>query len=86
MIRTRAATAAVIALSSHPELWLTALRQLFLLAPRGWWRRFPPLPLPDERYWRFRMETAYGNPEADPLPEDLIAYLQWCRRQPHMER
>ncbi|HET6810530.1 MAG TPA: hypothetical protein VFH50_05935 [Acidimicrobiales bacterium] len=51
------------------------------LAPPGWWRRAPHLPLPDERYLAFRMETAYGDPARPALGEDLVDYLEWCRRR-----
>ncbi|HZP29416.1 MAG TPA: hypothetical protein VFC99_10725 [Acidimicrobiia bacterium] len=47
---------------AHPELWPTALRQAARLAPAGWWRRPPFLPLPDREYLRFRLETQYGSP------------------------
>ena len=43
-----------------------------------WWQRPPFLPLPDPAYVRFRLETQYGD--AAPVdPDDLIAYLEWCR-------
>ena len=32
-----------------------------MLAPDGWWRRPPHLPLPDPAYLRFRMVTAHGG-------------------------
>ena len=32
--------------------------------PPGWWRRPPFLPVPDAAYWRFRMQTAYGDETA----------------------
>ena len=53
--------------------------QLFELAPRGWWRRWPPVPSPDPDYLRFRLQTMYGDPEHEPEPEDLVTYLKWCR-------
>jgi hypothetical protein len=28
------------------------------------------------------MVTAYGNPDADPQPEDVVSYLEWCRDTP----
>ena len=67
----------------HPSLWLTAVRQALRLAPPGWWRRAPFLPLPAPEYLRFRMETAYGG-SGDQLPEpdDLVTYLRWCRNWP----
>lgn len=71
--------AMVVAVATRPDLWLTALATMWRLAPRGWWRRRPYLPLPDGRYWSFRMVTAYGRPEADPVMEDVVSYLEWCR-------
>ena len=79
----------------RPDLWGTAVRQALRLAPRGWWRRPPFLPLPAESYLRFRMVTAYGG---DGMPgheqgdgevdraADLITYLEWCRAWPHLAR
>lgn len=71
--------AAVIAVVRRPSLWLTAVRQIFRLAPNGWWRRAPFLPLPDQRYLRFRLETQYGDAMHETEPRDLVAYLAWCR-------
>jgi hypothetical protein len=51
------------------------------LAAPGWWRRAPHLPVPDERYLAFRMETAYGDPAHPPRADDLVEYLEWCRRR-----
>ena len=69
----------------HPSLWATAIRQLFRLAPSGWWRRAPFLPLPDPAYLRFRLITAYGGSgSTDPLPADLVTYLHWCRAWPEV--
>jgi hypothetical protein len=66
----------------HPALWMTAIVQLGRLAAPGWWRRLPFLPLPDRDYLRFRMITAYGDPEREPEPADLVTYLEWCRAWP----
>ena len=70
---------AVTSVAARPWLWATGLRQLFVLAPRGWWRRKPFLPLPDEHYLAFRMQTMYGDPDHQPEPADLVSYLHWCR-------
>ena len=70
---------AVVAVAVRPRLWGAAAGQLLRLAPPGWWRRWPPVPLPDPAYVRFRMQTAYGDPEGRPDPSDVVAYLQWCR-------
>jgi hypothetical protein len=72
---------AVLRLLARPGLWPTALAQAFRLARRGWWRRPPFLPLPDRDYLRFRWETAYGA-DGRPEPDDLVAYLRWCKEFP----
>ena len=77
--RPKLGTSALIAVVRRPSLWFTAVRQAFRLAPNGWWRRVPFLPLPDERYMRFRMETQYGNAMHSTEPRDLVTYLAWCR-------
>ncbi|MCB1039073.1 MAG: hypothetical protein R2701_12695 [Acidimicrobiales bacterium] len=70
--------AAFVAVARHPSLWSTALRQALRLAPAGWWRRRPFLPLPDPAYLRFRLETQYGS-DATPRADDVVTYLRWCR-------
>jgi hypothetical protein len=72
--------AAAVALTRHPSLWPTAVVQLLVLARPGWWKRWPPLPEPDPEYLRFRLQTAYGDPTREPEPDDVVAYLKWCRR------
>ena len=70
------ATGAVLV---RPWLWPTAVAQVVALAPRGWWRRKPFLPVPDREYLRFRMQTQYGDPDHPPEADDLLTYLKWCR-------
>jgi len=73
---------AVGALVRRPHLWSVAVVTAVRLAPRGWWRRWPPVPWPDAEYWRFRMQTAYGGDgDAPPQPEDVVAYLEWCAQR-----
>jgi hypothetical protein len=69
---------AAAAVARRPQLWAVAVRQTLRLAAPGWWRRWPPAPLPDPAYLRFRFQTAFGTGE--PAPADVIAYLEWCRR------
>jgi hypothetical protein len=64
----------------RPRLWWPAVTTALRFAPRGWWHRPPFLPVPDERYWRFRMETAYGDGGASPDDDDLLVALRWSRR------
>ena len=69
----------VLAVARRPSLWTTAVRQVFVLAAPGWWRRRPFLPLPDPAYLRFRLITQYGDPAHRIITADAIAYLHWCR-------
>jgi len=67
------------AVLARPALWGVALTQVVRLARPGWWRRSPFLPVPDPAYLRFRLQTAYGDPDREPEPSDVVAYLRWCR-------
>jgi hypothetical protein len=72
--------AAALAVARHPSLWFAGVRQALVLAPRGWWRRRPFLPLPAPDYLRFRLQTAYGGAgDRAPDADDLVTYLRWCR-------
>jgi hypothetical protein len=76
----------MVAVAARPHLWLTALRQTLVLAPPGWWRTRPWLPLPEREYLRFRMQTAYGDADRGPEPADVVTYLEWCRAWPRLVR
>jgi hypothetical protein len=76
--RTRFVLAVVIAVGRRPSLWVIAIRQMLLLAPRGWIRRFPFLPLPSQDYLAFRSVTQYGKGDHPPRPQDVVEYLTWC--------
>ncbi|MBW3669536.1 MAG: hypothetical protein KY443_10035 [Actinobacteria bacterium] len=75
-----ATTPVVLALLRRPDLWSTAVVQLFTLAAPGWWRRRPFLPLPDPDYLAFRLQTMYGDVTHHPDPADVVDYLDWCRK------
>lgn len=75
---------AALAVGVRPWLWGTAVRQVLRLAPTGWWRTAPHLPLPDPAYLRFRLVTAYGGDGGEPTPSDLVTYLHWCRAWPRV--
>ena len=78
---------AILAVVVRPQLWATAVRVALHLAPSGWWRTAPHLPLPDPGYLRFRMVTAYGGDGSTPADEhDLVTYLRWCRNWPALVR
>jgi len=72
---------AVVAVVRRPGLWGAALRTLAAMAPTGWWRSVPFLPIPDPEYLRWRVTTAYGRPDITIATDDLVAYLLWCKRQ-----
>lgn len=70
-----------LALLGRPSLWVTAVAATLRLAQPGWWRRFPPVPLPAPEYLHFRLETQYGGSGLEAAePGDVIAYLDWYRQ------
>ncbi|MGH9087275.1 MAG: hypothetical protein ACRDYZ_04075 [Acidimicrobiales bacterium] len=72
---------ALLPLAARPRLWPVAVATAVRLAPPRWWRRWPPDPRPDADYLRFRMITNYGGDgTVEPDPDDLVSYLEWCRR------
>ena len=71
----------VAAIIRRPWLWGEALRAAVALAPTGWWRRRPFLPLPEPGYIAWRVHTAYGEATARVTPSDAMSYLEWRKRQ-----
>ena len=69
---------AFVALLRRPGLWPTAVAESVALSRRGWWRHWPPAPLASG-WLAFRMETAYGDSRRVPRPEDVVAWLDWCK-------
>jgi hypothetical protein len=65
----------------RPDLWAEAVRTLFAVAPAGWWRRAPRLPLPDAAYADWRLATAHGDSESPLRPDELVRFLEWRKRQ-----
>ncbi|MGQ0743906.1 MAG: hypothetical protein ACT4OS_06150 [Acidimicrobiales bacterium] len=68
-----------LALARRPDLWLTGLGAMWALAQPGWWRRWPPLPLPPSSYLAFRLSVAYGEGDRTPRTGDVVSYLIWRR-------
>jgi hypothetical protein len=66
---------------ASPAVAVDLLRVAWRFRARGWWRRFPFLPLPDPAYVRWRMHTAYGDEDAVPPPADVVRYARWIGRQ-----
>jgi hypothetical protein len=81
----RAWSRSVAAVMARPSLWPTALRVWARATPKHWWAHPPYVPVPDPAYIRFRLETAYG-PDVTPAPDDLVAYLRWCRERAAIRR
>jgi hypothetical protein len=69
-------------LLTRPGLWPVALRQVRRLAPPGWWRHRPFLPVPPRDYLAFRALTMYGDADRLPDAHDVLTYLAWCRTFP----
>lgn len=79
--RPGTALAIVMSVAIRPALWPSGLRALRRMAPPGWWRRRPFLPLPADDYLAFRLQTQYGGDGTNaPAPRDVLEYLRWLRR------
>jgi hypothetical protein len=72
--------ASMSAVRSDPTAAWSIVVGALRFAKAGWWRHPPFLPVPDERYWRFRMETVYGDEQAQVGPDDVAEAARWSRR------
>ncbi len=72
-------TLALRALRS-PSLAVALLTVAWRFRRRGWYARFPFLPLPSTPYVRWRMYTAYGDEAAIPPADDVERYARWAVR------
>jgi hypothetical protein len=83
VITARSLVTVAGALARRPELWPEAFRTALSLVPDRWWRHRPFLPVPDRRWLRFRLVTAYGGDGSEPIrAEDVITWLEWRRAFP----
>jgi hypothetical protein len=64
----------------HPMLIPGMVRASWVFRARNWYGRPPFLPIPPKAYVRWRMETAYGDPEALPPAKEMSRYLRWGKR------
>ena len=64
-------------LITRPWLFPLFLSAGWAFRARNWYRTPPFLPLPSREYMRWRMETAYGDPEADAPTDELLRFLRW---------
>lgn len=63
---------------TRPALAIELLRVAWRFRSKGWYTRFPFLPVPDRDYVRWRMYTAYGDYDAIPPAEDVERYARWA--------
>lgn len=70
----------------HPGLWTTAVTMFVRLVPTRWWATRPFLPLPDSSMLAFRATTQYGDPDHPLEPDDLLAWLRWCKAENQRQR
>jgi hypothetical protein len=64
----------------RPGLAVDLITAAWAFRRRNWWRTAPYLPLPDRRYLRWRMYTAYADEDAVPPIDDVIRFVRWRRR------
>jgi hypothetical protein len=64
-----------------PALAAALVRVAWRFRRRRWLQRPPFLPLPDAKYLRWRMLTAYGDPDAVPSADDVARYARWAVRK-----
>jgi hypothetical protein len=62
----------------RPSLAIDLIRVAWRFRSRGWYARFPFLPIPDRTYVRWRMYTAYGDYDAIPPADDVERYARWA--------
>lgn len=65
-----------------PRTASALLRVAWRFRARGWYRRFPFLPVPARDYLKWRMYTAYGDAEVVPPADDIVRYSRWAVKKP----
>lgn len=63
-----------------PTLILGMLRASWVFRTRNWYRKPPFLPVPPRAYMRWRLDTAYGDPDAVPRLGELSRFLRWSQQ------
>lgn len=62
----------------NPRTAVALVRVGWRFRARGWYSRFPFLPLPERAYLRWRMYTAYGDANVVPPADDVVRYARWA--------
>ncbi len=65
-----------VSVLAPPTRWVGALRAGWAMRARTGWRRW--LPLPERRYWAWRLHTAWGDTPPDPA--DIPPLIAWRAR------
>lgn len=73
--------ATFILLLRRPWLAPALVGMAWAFRARKWWRRPPFLPLPPRSYMRWRMDTAYGDPDAVPPQAEYERFVRWAAAQ-----
>ena len=68
----------------NPRLAIDLLAMVWAFRARDWYRNAPFLPLPPRDYTRWRLHTAYGDPEWVPSVEDVRRFARWRRELLHL--
>lgn len=79
---TRLSLTLALRAAARPSTASALVRVAWRFRRRGWWRRFPFLPLPARDYLRWRMHTAYGDYDAVPPAADVERFARWAVRDP----
>lgn len=64
---------------TSPRLAIDLIRTAWAFRRRGWITQAPFLPVPDPKYLRWRMYTAYGHEDAVPPVADVVRFARWRR-------
>ena len=67
----------LFALLRKPSLWLTSIRQIFILAKSRWPLIPPFLPFPSNDFLEFRIITYQGESGKLPQTDVVITWLTW---------
>jgi hypothetical protein len=65
----------------RPALAVDLVKLSWRFRNRRWYLRPPFLPVPDRNYVRWRMDTAYGSPDATPTVSEVERYARWASRE-----
>jgi hypothetical protein len=65
----------------HPGDAVVLARAGWRLRRRRWWRQRPFLPVPDPRYWEFRLATSLGDPSGSLSAHEAVGAAKWALAQ-----